>query len=109
MHKDQGEHFEKMKEMVKRLCAEFLERESNRDALVSVTQVDLSPDTKYATVYLSVLPETKEHAVIDFAKRMRGEMRTYLKGKMRSRVVPFLEVELDLGEKNRQKIESILR
>jgi ribosome-binding factor A len=97
-----------MRELVKRLSAEFLERESNRDALVSVTHVELSPDTKYATIYLSVLPESKEHAVLDFAKRLRGDMRNFLKEKMRSRVIPYLEVEIDLGEKNRQKIENIL-
>jgi ribosome-binding factor A len=102
------EHFAKMRELVTRLSAEFLERESNRDALVSVTHVELSPDTKYATVYISVLPESKENAVLDFAKRLRGDMRNFLKEKMRSRVIPFLEVEIDLGEKNRQKIENLL-
>ena len=102
------DHFEKVRELVNRLTAQFLERESNRDALVSVTHVELSPDTKYATVYISVLPESKEHAVLDFAKRLRGDMRNFLKGHMRTRVIPFLEVEIDLGEKNRQKIENLL-
>ena len=102
------EHFEKMRELTKRLAAEFFERESNRDALVSVTHVELSPDTKYATVYISVLPESKEHAVLDFAKRLRGDMRAFMKTKMRSRVIPYLEVEIDMGEKNRQKIENLL-
>ena len=103
------DRMEKVREMVKRLSAEFFERESNRDALVSVTHVELSPDTKYATIYLSVLPDSKEKAVLDFAKRLRGELRNYLKDHMRVRVIPFLEVEIDLGEKNRQKIENILR
>jgi ribosome-binding factor A len=102
-------HKEKLEEQVKRLAAEFLERESNREALISVTQAILSPDTKKATIYLSVLPESKEKAVLDFAKRMRTEMRTYMKEHMRSRVIPFLEVEIDLGEKHRQKIDNLLR
>ncbi len=102
-------HKEKLEEQIRRLTAEFLERESNRDALVTVTQAILSPDTKNATVYISVLPETKEKAVLDFAKRLRPEMRTYLKEHMRSRMIPFIEVEIDLGEKHRQKIDNLLR
>lgn len=102
-------HKEKIEEMIHRLSAEFFERESNRDALVSVTHAMLSSDNKNATIYLSVLPEDKEKAVLDFAKRMRPELREYIKERMRARVIPFLEVEIDMGEKHRQKIDNLLR
>jgi ribosome-binding factor A len=99
----------KLEELIRRNAAEFFERESNRDALVSVTRAVLSPDTKQATIYLSVLPNTKEKAVLDFAKRLRGELRSYLKDHVRTRVIPFVEVEIDMGEKNRQRADDLLR
>lgn len=100
---------EKMKEMVQRLAAEFFERESNRDAMISVTNSTLSPDMKYATIYISVFPESKEKAVLDFTKRLRSELHDYIKEHVRSRVVPHVEVLLDEGEKNRQRIEGLLQ
>ncbi len=102
-------HKEKLEEQIRRLSAEFLERESNREALVSVTHAMLTPDTKSVIIYLSVLPETKEKPVLDFAKRMRTEMRTYLKEHTKSRVIPYVDFEIDLGEKHRQKIDNLLR
>lgn len=102
-------HKEKLEEQIRRHAAEFLERESNRESLVSVTHVLLSPDTKHATIYISVLPESKEKAVLDFAKRMRPDIRSYIKEHVRSRIIPYIEVEIDLGEKHRQKIDNLLR
>ncbi len=104
-----NERNEKMTEIIKRGAASFFERESNRDALVSVTNVMLTPDGKRAMIYLSVMPETKEAGVLDFAKRKRGELREYLFKQVRARSLPFLDVAIDLGEKNRQQLDSILR
>ncbi len=104
-----GNRKEKVEELVRRLAANFFERESNRDALVSITGVQMSPDLKQATILLSVLPESKEEAVLDFAKRKRTELRTFIKQNVKTRVLPFIDVELDMGEKHRQKIDNILR
>ncbi len=98
---------EKMKEVIMRRSAEFFERESNRDAMISVTNVTVSPDFKYAKIYLSIFPAEKEKAVLDFAMRMRSELHDYIKEHVRSRVAPHIEVALDLGEKNRQIIDGL--
>jgi ribosome-binding factor A len=105
----ESDRSEKMAEVIKRGAAEFFERESNRDALVSVTNVMVTPDSKRAMIYISVLPESKENGVLDFAKRKRGELREYLFKHVRSRSLPFLDVSIDFGEKNRQHLDSILR
>lgn len=98
---------EKMKEVITRSAAEFFERESNRDAMITVTNVTLSSDFKYAKIFLSIFPTDKEKAVMDFAMRMRSELHDYIKEHVRSRVAPHIEVALDLGEKNRQIIEGL--
>ena len=98
-----------MANYIKELGAEFLGRESNRTSLITVTDCTTSPDLKRATLYITVLPLSKEKAVLDFAKRKRGELRAYLKEKMPIKTIPFIDVNIDLGEKNRQKIDELLR
>jgi len=99
----------KLANLVKELCAEFLGKESNNTSLISVTSCTVSPDGKRATVYISVLPEKKEKTALNFAKRKRGEFREYLKKNLRIKIIPFIDIEIDLGEKNRQKIDELQR
>ncbi len=100
---------EKVSQLVKELAAEFLNRESTKASLISVTAANVSPDLKKATIFITALPESQEKTALLFAKRKRGEMREFLKKNMQTKNVPFLEVEIDLGEKNRQKIDELLR
>ena len=100
---------EKVANQIKELAAQFLGRENNRTSLVTVTSCSASPDLKKATVFITVLPNSKEHDALDFAKRKRGEIREYLKKNMQIKIIPFLDIKIDEGEKNRQKIDELLR
>jgi len=100
---------EKVANFIKELSANFLGRENNRTSLITVTSCTTSPDMKKATVFITVLPESKEHDALDFVKRKRAELRDYLKENMKTKVIPFIDIEIDLGEKNRQKIDELLR
>ncbi len=100
---------EKVANFIKELGAKFLEREGNRTSLITVTNCTVSPDLKQATLFISVLPVSKENAALGFAKRNRGELRNYIKKNMNTKVIPFIEIEIDQGEKNRQKIDELLR
>ncbi|MEK7071351.1 MAG: ribosome-binding factor A [Patescibacteria group bacterium] len=95
--------------LIKKLGAVFLERENNNASLITVTGISVSPDLKRATLFITVLPEEKENAALGFAKRKRGELRALLKKNMQTKVIPFIDVAIDLGEKNRQKIDELLR
>jgi ribosome-binding factor A len=98
---------ERWTELIKRLAATFIERESNHDALISVTRVDLTERLGHAIIYISVLPENKEQASLYFFTRNLGELRNYIKKHAPGRVLPHLSVEIDMGEKNRQRIDQI--
>lgn len=87
--------------------AEFIQHESNGQSLITVTNVSLSEDNKRATVFVSVLPENKETAVLDFLKRRIGEMRNYIGKKANIGIIPFLDVKIDFGEKNRQRVDEL--
>jgi ribosome-binding factor A len=98
---------EKVSQEIKEVVARFLEAESNRTSLITVTKADVSPDLKNAKIYISVLPEEKEKAALDFCKRKRSEIKHQIKKKMSLRVIPFVDVEIDKGEKNRQRIHEL--
>ena len=100
---------EKVANYIKELGAQFLERENNRTSLITVTSATCSPDLKRATIFITVLPDTKEKEALLFAKRKRGELREFLKKNMQTKIIPFLDIAIDLGEKNRQKIDELLR
>jgi ribosome-binding factor A len=103
------ERNEKVANQIKELAAEFLGRENNRTSLITVISCNTSPDLKKATIFITVLPDSKEHDALDFAKRKRAEIRDYLKKKMNLKIIPFLDIKIDQGEKNRQKIDELLR
>ena len=100
---------EKVSNLIKELSASFLGRENNRTSLITVTSCTSSPDMKRATIFITVLPESKEHDALDFAKRKRADLRDYLKKNMQTKIIPFIDIEIDRGEKNRQKIDELLR
>jgi ribosome-binding factor A len=100
---------EKIANHIKELAAQFLSRENNRTSLITITSCTTSPDLKRATIFITVLPETKEDNVLNFIKRNLGELREFVKKNMSTKIIPFLEVEIDKGEKNRQKIDELLR
>lgn len=103
------ERNEKVANRIKELAAEFLAREGNRTSLINVIHADCSPDLKRATIYITVLPVDKEKTALEFAKRKRGELRQFLKKNMPVKIIPFIDIAIDLGEKNRQKIDELLR
>ena len=103
------ERNEKVANFLKELAAQFLERENNNTSLITVTSCNVSPDLKRATIFITVLPETKENSALAFVKRRRKDLRDYFKKNMQTKVVPFVDVEIDLGEKNRQRIDELLR
>ncbi|MFA6177606.1 MAG: ribosome-binding factor A [Candidatus Paceibacterota bacterium] len=100
---------EKVAKEIKELSAQFLGRENNRTSLITVTGASTSPDFKRATIFITVLPNSKEKSALDFVKRRLKDLREYLKKNMPIKIIPFLDVAIDLGEKNRQKIDELLR
>lgn len=99
---------EKIKNMIKELAATFIEKEAGNTSLITVTRVLMSKDSKKATIMVSVMPREKENAAYGFIKRNLGELRKHVTKSLRINPIPFLNVEIDEGEKNRQKIDELL-
>ena len=99
----------KVEQQVLGITQDFFQRESSGASMITVTRTEVSPDMKYGTIFITVLPEDKEEAAINFAKRMRSELRHYVMKRLPIKVIPFFEVEIDYGEKNRLHVEELLR
>lgn len=108
-NKPKSERILKVEQEILGLVQDFFQRESSGLSLITVTRVDISSDMHNGTVFITVLPESKEDAAINFAKRMRTDMRKYVMKRLPVKVIPFFEVEIDYGEKNRQHIDALLR
>ena len=98
---------ERAKGILKDLTADFLERISNRRSLITVTGLEVTDNEKEATILISVLPDHQGHAAVDFISRNLTELRQYIMKKSKLRSVPYFKVVLDLGEKNRQLIDTL--
>lgn len=99
----------RVEEEIRKVVAEYIERESNRDALISVTRVTLGEKMNHGIIYVSVLPEDKETAVTHFLTRNGAHIKKFLREKIPHIRSPFLEFVIDTGEKNRLRIDEISR
>jgi ribosome-binding factor A len=100
---------EKLKDLIKKIAAEYMQRESNYTSIITITNVEVGDRGRNATIYFTVLPDSKEKGAIGFAKRSRAEFREFFASKARMRALPFFDFEIDKGEKNRQHIDEISR
>lgn len=98
---------EKVEGRLQEIISQFLNRQASTKSVVTVTHCDVPGDLKKVTAFISVFPEKFEQEALDFAKRQRTELRQLIAAEMPMKTIPFVEFELDAGEKNRQKVEQI--
>ena len=99
---------EKIGEIVRDLAARFLEQEGNKSSIITVTNVELSKDAKYATIFYTVFPENFEKTSLEFAKRKRSDFKKFVRDNSSLGRIPFFDFAIDYGEKNRQNIDKLL-
>ena len=100
MPRDQIHRDERFISALSAAAAQFINRESNRRSLITVTKVHIADGGKTAQIFVSVLPKEQTHAVADFLSRQRQEFLVFLKTQARLHTVPrvtFLP-DPDMGE-----------
>jgi ribosome-binding factor A len=98
---------EKLKDQIHKWAAEFLQRESTGQSLITVTDVKITKEAKEATILFTVLPEDKEEVALEFARRQLHDFREYMNEKVKTGRMPYFHFDLDRGEKHRQRIDEI--
>lgn len=101
------EQFEKL---IVRDLSEFFNREVEfpLECLVTVTQAKVSDDLKYATVWLSVLPEKFTGQVLKIATHAAREFEKKLFRKMSTKFTPKITFKIDTGEQRAAVVEELI-
>lgn len=83
----------------------------NPDAtgLISVTKVKVTPDLKYAKVYISLLNSKNEEKTIEAIQNASGFIRSLIAKRINLRITPELVFEKDDSMEYGMKIDSILK
>ncbi len=83
----------------------------NPDAtgLISVTKVKITPDLKYAKVYISMLNSKNNTKTLEALKKSSGYIRSQIAKKVNLRITPELVFEEDDSLEYGMKIDSILK
>lgn len=77
--------------------------------LISVTKVKITPDLKYAKVYVSLLNTKNEEKTMEALKKSTGYIRSNIAKRINLRVTPELIFEKDDSMEYGMKIDSILK
>lgn len=100
----------RLKELIHELAAEYFSRVSNSfNSLITVTGVELGAKGSKARILVTVLPVSEEEKAVSFLHRQLGEFREYVMQRARLMRVPYFEVAIDRGEKNRQRLDDIAK
>jgi len=100
-------HDEKAGSELRDLAGEFIAREAGRSTLITPTRVGFGRNPKFATIFVSVFPDTETEHAISFLNRNTNEFREFLKKHGRFSILPFIKWERDIGEENRQRLDEL--
>ena len=83
----------------------------NPDAtgLISVTKVKITPDLKYAKVYVSMLNSKSKEKTLEALKKSSGYIRSEIAKRINLRITPELVFEEDDSMEYGEKIDKILK
>ena len=98
---------DRMKSLLMEQVASFIRLEANPNPLITVTNLTVSPDYRYVTVFITTIPDGGEADALIFLRRKGRDMRHYIKKHSRVKIIPSLTFEIDYGERHRQYIDTI--
>lgn len=104
--------FERINEELKKEISHIISYElknPNVTGLISVTKAKVTPDLKYAKIYVSILNAKNEEETLEGLKQSSGFIRSQIAKRINLRITPELVFERDDSIEYGAKIDSILR
>jgi ribosome-binding factor A len=101
---------EQFEEVIIRELGKFFSREIEfpLECLVTITRAKTSDDLKYATVWLSVLPEKFTGTCLAIAEHAVREFQKKLFRKMQTKFIPKINFKIDTTEKRAETVERLI-
>lgn len=105
-----SQRIQKVNELIKRELGKIIlkEIEFPRDTLITITNVDTSPDLREAKILISAIPENQTPQSIRLLRRNIYDLQKKLDKRLRMRPVPRIEFFKETKLEEAQKIEEIL-
>ena len=107
-----GNRLNRINEELKREISNIINYEvtnSNVTGMISVTSVKITPDLRYARVYISIINSRNTKQTLLALKSSSGFIRSRIAQKINLRVTPELVFELDESMQYGEKIDTILK
>jgi|SRR3989344_1539212 len=101
---------EKLSSLIREEAARFLEARAEipPGVLCTVTQVTLSPDNRYADVFISIFPTTRIGVFLNKFKTWQYDFNKYAKETLRLKNIPAIRFKLDDAILKQERIEKLL-
>lgn len=104
--------FERINEELKKEISHIISYELKNPSvtgLISVTKAKVTPDLKYAKIYVSILNSKNDNETLEGLKKSSGFIRSQIAKRINLRITPELVFEKDDSMEYGAKIDSILR
>ena len=84
-------------------------KEPSVTGLISVTDVKITPDQKYAKVYVSIYGKENKNKVVDALTKAKGFIKKELGRRVRMRNMPELVFELDNSMEYGEHMDRVIK
>ncbi len=92
-------------EAIRQTIAEWVSREMDRSALVTITKCTESDRGGRVTVFVSTLPVDRTNGAMSFLTRHAADIANAIGKKFRNHRKPFLKFEIDVADVNKNPEE----
>ncbi|PLX20296.1 30S ribosome-binding factor RbfA [Candidatus Parcubacteria bacterium] len=100
---------EQINENLQKEIAKFISNNIKVEGgLITVVEVDCSPELRNAKVYVSVLPDNKYGSTLKLLKKNTSMLNSHLKKSVKIRKIPKIHWEIDSTEREASVIERLL-
>lgn len=104
-----GKRIERVNKLLKEQINNILLREIDFEGvLVTITDVETTPDLRYCNMKISVMPENKEKIILKKIENQIYGIQKTLNKKLNMRPVPKIKFKIDQDVKKLHKIDEIL-
>ncbi len=104
-----SQRIDRVNELIKQEISKILLKEIDiSNVLVTITNIDTSPDLKNCKIKVSVIPTDKSELALEIIDKKIYFIQQELNKKLHLKYIPKLSFEIDKVESKAQRIEEIL-
>ncbi len=86
---------QRLASLIKRLAAEFLERELATEFILTVHRAALDPAGRQAKIYVSIFPDSAATKGMSEVRRLRRPLQLFLRSQLSLKTIPYLDILLE--------------